>query len=123
MAKKKEKSAKEKAADVVEIVVEEESSAEENGRNWSEELEDAGREVKGFLKNAWTEGNIRRVVVRNEAGDTILNIPVAVGALGLIPPLTGPVVGVSVLGAAIAMATKCTINIERRDVDKNVEAA
>ena len=119
MAKKKEaKNEEEKAPEVIEIT-EEELAPEETGRNWSEEFEMAGNEVKGFVKNLWREGNIRRVVVRNEAGETVLNIPVAVGALGLFPPLFGPVVGVAAVGTAVALFTKCKISIERHDVENS----
>ena len=110
MAKKNEA----KQPEVIEITEEELSKeAEDTGRKWSEEFESAGNEAKRFVKTAWKEGNMRRVVVRNEAGDTVVNIPVAVGALGLFPPLFGPVIGVAAVGTAVALLTKCKISIER----------
>ncbi len=123
MAKKKA-AAKETAAEVIEILEEDLSSAEETGRAWSEELGDAGNEVKRFAKNLWKEGTTRRVVVRNEAGDTVVNLPVAMGALALFPPLTAPILGISVVGSVVALATKCKISMEKNDsVDTPAEAA
>ena len=121
MAKKKEAKKEEKAPEIIEIT--EEDVAENGGRNWSEEFEMAGSEVRGFVKNLWHEGNIRRVVVRNEAGETVLNIPVAVGAIGLFPPLTGTVIGVAAIGTAVALLTKCKIAIERHATEENGEVA
>ncbi|MEM9773608.1 MAG: DUF4342 domain-containing protein [Chloroflexota bacterium] len=119
MAKKKAKAEK---PEVIEVT-EEDVKAEDTGRTWTEEFEMAGGEVKNFLKTVWTEGNVRRVIVRNEQGDTIVNIPVAVGALGLIPPLTGPVVAITVVGAVVALATKCKIAVERHEpAEKEVAA-
>ncbi len=120
MAKKKE--AKKAEPEVIEIT-EEEIVADDGGRNWSEDIEMAGDEVKGFLKNLWTEGNVRRVVVRNEAGETVMNLPVAVGALGLFPPLTTAVIGVAAVGTAVALLSKCKITIERHAPEENGEVA
>jgi len=56
------------------------------------------------------EGNIRRIAVRNEAGETLLEIPVTVGFIGV---LLAPYL--AALGAIAAMATKCTIAVERTE--------
>ena len=111
MAKKKAKKAEE--PEVIEIT-EEDVAAEDSGRSWTEEFEMAGGEVMGFIKNLWKEGNVRRIVIRNEAGETLVNLPVAVGALGLIPPLFGPVIALSAVGAIVALVSKCKISVERQ---------
>ncbi|MEM8862413.1 MAG: DUF4342 domain-containing protein [Chloroflexota bacterium] len=120
MAKKK---AKAEEPEVIEITEEDVAAEKSEGRSWTEEFEMAGGEVKNFLKTVWTEGNVRRVIVRNEKGDTVVNIPVAVGALGIIPPLTGPVLAVTVVGTVVALATKCKITLERHEpAEKEVAA-
>jgi len=56
------------------------------------------------------EGNIRRIIVKDEAGKILLEMPVTVGLLGaLIAPY------LAALGVIAALATKCTIVIERRE--------
>lgn len=116
MAKKKE--AKKTEPEVIEIT-EEEISTNETGGNWSEDFENAGSEAKRFVQTVWKEGRVRRVVVRNEAGDTVMNLPVAVGALGLFPPLTTAVIGVAAVGTAVALFTKCKISLERHAPDES----
>ncbi len=124
MAKKKEtNNIEEIKKEVQEVVkIEEEEVAEETGRNWSEEIESAGNEVMGFFKNLWHEGKTRRVVVRNEADETVLNLPIVAGALGLFPPLTGPVITIAAVGTAAALLKKCKIAIERHAVEEGQEA-
>jgi len=68
--------------------------------------EDLIRKVRELIH----EGNIRRISVKDEAGKILLEIPVTVGVLGaLIAPY------LAALGVIAALATKCTIVIERRE--------
>ena len=73
-----------------------------------EEFQVTADELVGRVKELIHEGNIRRIVVKNEAGATMLEIPVTVGLIGalLAPPLAA-------LGAIAAMVTNCTIAVER----------
>ena len=67
--------------------------------------DDLVRRVKQLLH----EGNVRRVIVKDEEGKTLVEIPVTVGVIGaLIAPW------LAALGAIAALATKCTIIVERR---------
>ena len=56
------------------------------------------------------EGNIRRMIIRNEKGTTLIEIPLTVGLVGaaLLPVWAA-------VGAIAALATDCTIVIERRE--------
>jgi len=66
--------------------------------------DDAVARVKELVK----EGNVRRIVVRNEDGKTIIEFPVTGGVIGaLIAPQ------LAALGAIAALATRCTISVER----------
>ena len=114
MAKKKAKAEK---PEVIEIT-EEDVAAEDTGRSWTEEFEMAGGEVMGFIKKIWREGNVRRIIVRNEAGETIVNMPIAVGAIGLFPPITGAVIALTAIGAIVALVSKCKISVERHATDE-----
>lgn len=67
--------------------------------------DDLVRNVKQLLH----EGNVRRIIVKNEEGKTLMEIPVTLGVIGaLIAPW------LAALGAIAALATKCTIVVERR---------
>ena len=74
-----------------------------------EEFQVAADDLVGRVKELIWEGNIRRIVVRNEGGRTLLEIPVTVGVIGaLFAPY------LAALGAVAAMATRCTIAVERK---------
>lgn len=125
MAKKKETTETEEIKKEVQeaLIIEEEEGAEETGRKWSEEIESAGNEVMGFIKDLWHKGKTRRVVVRNEADETVLNLPIMAGALGLFPPLTGPVITIAAVGTAAALLKKCKIAIEHHAPEEDTTAA
>lgn len=74
-----------------------------------EEFQVSADNLIGRVKELIREGNIRRVVVRNERGETLLEIPVTVGVIGaLFAPY------LAALGAIAALATRCTIAVERK---------
>lgn len=74
-----------------------------------EEFQVSADDLVGRVKELVKEGNVRRVVIRNEKGETILEIPVTVGVIGaLFAPY------LAALGAIAALATRCTIAVERK---------
>lgn len=74
-----------------------------------EEFQVSADDLVGRVKELVREGNIRRVIVRNEKGETMLEIPVTVGVIGaLFAPY------LAALGAIAAIATRCTIAVERK---------
>ncbi len=74
-----------------------------------------GDEVVAKVKELIHEGNIRRIIIKNEEGRTMLEVPLTIGVLGaaLLPILAA-------IGAAAALATRCTLVVER---DPNVAAS
>jgi len=73
-----------------------------------EEFQVSADDLVGRVKDLIHEGNIRRIRVRNEKGETLLEIPVTVGLIGaLFAPY------LAALGAIAALATRCTIAVER----------
>jgi hypothetical protein len=56
------------------------------------------------------EGNIRRIIIKNEEGQTLIEIPLTIGVMGaiLLPVWAA-------IGAIAALAAKLTIVIERVD--------
>lgn len=62
------------------------------------------------VKQLLHEGNVTRIIVKDEKGKAMLEIPATVGIIGvfLVPWLAA-------LGAIAALATKCKIVVERRE--------
>jgi len=62
------------------------------------------------VKQVIHEGNVTRIVVKDEKGRTLLEIPATVGVVGaiLVPWLAA-------LGAIAALATRCTLVVERAE--------
>ncbi len=75
-----------------------------------EEFKVSGEELLAKVKELVHEGNVRRVIIANEEGKTLIEVPLTVGVVGalLLP------VWVAV-GAIAAVVTDCTIRIERAD--------
>lgn len=77
-----------------------------------EEFEVKGEELVAKVKELVREGNVRRVIIANEEGTTLVEIPLTVGVVGalLLPVLAA-------VGAIAAVVTNCTLRVERRDDD------
>jgi Flp pilus assembly pilin Flp len=54
------------------------------------------------------EGNVRRIIIRNDKGATLVELPLTVGVIGaaLLPVLAA-------VGAIAAIATDCELVVER----------
>jgi hypothetical protein len=63
------------------------------------------------IKELFHEGNISRIIVKDEEGKTLLEIPAWAGIVGTI---LAP--WLAALGAIAALATKCTITVIRQKV-------
>jgi predicted regulator of Ras-like GTPase activity (Roadblock/LC7/MglB family) len=74
-----------------------------------EEVNVAADDLIGRVKKLIKEGNVRRIIIKNEKGQVMLEIPVTAAAIGaIIAPY------LAALGAIAAIATRATIHIERR---------
>jgi hypothetical protein len=74
-----------------------------------EEFDVKSEELIQKTKEILHEGNVTKLIVENEEGKTLLEIPATVGIVGvLIAPW------LAALGAIAAIATKCKIKVERR---------
>jgi len=78
-----------------------------------EEYTVSSDELVGKIKSLLHEGNIRRIIVKDEKGTTLLEIPAWAGVIGavLAPWLAA-------LGVIAAIATSCTITVVRREEQK-----
>jgi hypothetical protein len=73
----------------------------------------SGSQLLDTVKKAVHEGNVRRVVIKQD-GRTIAEFPLTVGVIGAV---LAPVL--AAVGAIAALLTECTIEVERAsDVDR-----
>jgi len=75
-----------------------------------EELSVSADNLIQKVKELIREGNVTRIVVKNEEGKILLEIPVTVGVIGTV---LAP--WMAALGVIAALATRCTIVVERRE--------
>ena len=81
-------------------------SEQQSGPN-HETYKVSGQQLVDKVKELLHEGNVRRVKITHE-GRTVFEIPLTVAAVGvLIAPM------LAALGAFAALATECTIEVER----------
>lgn len=73
-----------------------------------EEFKVSGQNLKERLKEILREGNVRRIIVRNPQGRTLIDMPLAAGVAGaVLLPFWAAV------GTIAALATDYTIAVER----------
>jgi hypothetical protein len=80
------------------------------GRYVTEEFSVAANDVLKSVEGLLHEGNITRIVVKDETGKQLIEIPATVGVVGsLLAPW------MAALGVIAAIAKRCTIVVERRE--------
>lgn len=83
----------------------------------NEEFKVSGDDVVKTVKRIVAAGNARRIIIKNEAGESIIEFPLTVGAVGaILLPLW------AAIGAIAALVAKCTIVVEKRDDSKPAAA-
>jgi hypothetical protein len=67
-----------------------------------------GDQLLAKFKELVHEGNVRRLTIKNEEGRTLIEVPLTLGVVGaaLLPVFAA-------IGAVAALATRCTIVVER----------
>jgi hypothetical protein len=76
----------------------------------SEEFSISSNNLIEKIRELLHEGNVTRVIVKNEQGKVLLEIPATVGVIGV---LLAP--WLAALGAIAALATNCRVVVERRE--------
>jgi hypothetical protein len=76
----------------------------------TEEFTVNGEELLAKVKSLINEGNIRRIIIKDESGKVLVELPLTIGVVGA---LLAPVL--AAVGAIAALVTKCTIVVERRE--------
>ncbi len=81
---------------------------EETGKTGKSEFTVKGEELVAKAKEIFHQGNVRRIIIKNNEGKEILRIPVNIGVLGVvIAPFW------IALGAVATLLSTCTISIEK----------
>jgi hypothetical protein len=82
------------------------------GRTRTEEFRVTGEAVLQKVKDLIQQGNVRRVILKNEEGNTLIEIPLTIGAaVGTAAVILLPVW--AAIGAIAALAAHLTIVVER----------
>ena len=74
----------------------------------TEEFAVSGDMLVAKIKELVHEGNIRRIVIKNEQGRTLINVPLTVGVVGV---LVAP--QLAALGAIAALVSQGTVIVEK----------
>ncbi len=75
----------------------------------TEEYKVSGDQIVKKVKQLIKEGNARRIMIKNEKDEIVLEIPLTLGAVGAI---FAPVL--AAVGALAALMTNCTIVVEKK---------
>lgn len=80
----------------------------------TEEFTVSGEAVISKIKELIREGNVRRIIIKNDEGRTLIEIPLTFGVVGtvLLPVWAA-------LGAMAALVANFTIAVERRGSDSD----
>ncbi|TSD68170.1 DUF4342 domain-containing protein [Aeromicrobium piscarium] len=78
-----------------------------------EEFKVSGDGLVAKVRELIREGNVRRVFIKNEKGDVLLEIPLTAGvAVTALAAMVSPVL--VAVGAIAALLTQATVGVERR---------
>jgi hypothetical protein len=80
----------------------------ENKKVRTEEYRLDGGQVLDKIKDLIHQGNIRRIAIKNEKGETLIEIPLTLGVVGaaLLPIFAA-------VGALAAVAARCVLAVEK----------
>jgi len=74
-----------------------------------EEFKVSGEQVVSKVKQLVKEGNARKIIIKNESGETLIEFPLTIGAVGVVIAPT-----LAAVGALATLVTNCTIIVERK---------
>ena len=79
----------------------------DSGESKKNEFKVSGSELLEKIKELFHQGNIRHIIIRNESGKTLIELPLTMGVLGvaLIPAYAA-------VAAIAALAVKCSIEVK-----------
>lgn len=81
----------------------------ENKNEREESFRVSGADIIKKVEEIIKEGNARRIIIKNEKNETIIEFPVTVGVIGVV---LAPIL--AAVGAVAALITNATIVVEKR---------
>lgn len=82
----------------------------QNEKSTHESFNVSGDEILSKVKEIIKEGNARKIIIKNEKNETIMEFPLTIGAIGVV---LAPIF--AAVGTLAALATNCTIIVEKRN--------
>jgi len=82
---------------------------EKNEQTCEEKFRVSGSDIVEKIKEIVKEGNARRIIIKNEKGETVMEFPVTAGVVGIV---IAPIL--AAVGAIAALVTNATIIVVRR---------
>ena len=79
-------------------------------KDFVEEVQVLGRDLVDKVRSLIHEGNVQRIIIKDEHGHTFVEIPVTFAAIGVV---AAPVL--AAVGAISALVAKFTIVVERAE--------
>ncbi len=74
-----------------------------------EEYKVKGKELVEKVKEIIKEGNVRRIIIKNKKGKSLMEIPITVAVVGTV---FAPIF--AALGAMAALISECSIIVEKK---------
>jgi len=88
--------------------------AEEEKKTNREEFRVNGEDLLKKVKELVAEGNIRRIIIKNRDGKTLVELPLTFGVVGVAAAaILAP--ALAAIGALAALVTECSVIVERED--------
>lgn len=84
-----------------------------NENSNQESFKVTGDEILTKVKEIIKEGNARRIIIKNDKDETIIEFPLTIGAIGIV---LAPIY--AAIGTLAALATNCTIVVEKKNNEK-----
>ncbi len=80
-----------------------------NEKSNHESFKVSGDEILTKVKEIIKEGNARKIIIKNDKEEIIMEFPLTIGAIGVV---LAPIF--AAVGTLAALATNCTIVVEKR---------
>ncbi len=94
--------------------------SKETPRSFTEELTVAGGQVLDRVQELLSQGNIRRIIIKEQGGRTLLEVPLTLGVVGgAVAVLWAPIW--AAIGAVAALVARVHIVVERYEDPADAE--
>jgi hypothetical protein len=79
-----------------------------------EEFRVNGEDLIAKVKELVAQGNVRRIIIKNKDGKSLIEVPLTIGVAGVAAlAMLAPVL--AAIGAIAALVTECSVVVEREE--------